>query len=1693
MGKKRKVLTFIFVISLILVLSLFFISMVNGFQLNNPDSDKGILPPISYESNNASNINYSGYIIEFTEPSLIEKQKSINVNNGGTLSVQSLQVLSDYKNELKSEHNNALSDIKNRLNPQSGEVSSLSFWEIIIDFFRRLFGLKVTGHAISETQALEPKEEFYNVFNGIYLNITDREAEEIKQSPYVKAVYPNTEFHIEMMDSVPFTSADKAWQLDSDGNNCTQTGKQCLTGKNITIAIIDTGIDYTHPDLGNCTQQQFLTGTCSKVIGGYDFLNNDNDPMDDQGHGSHVAGIAAGTGKGGIKGIAPDAKIYAYKVCDTNGMCSKMGIIAGIDRAVDPNNNGDFSDHANIISMSLGYDCEYYDSSCGPDDFTSTSVDNAVDAGVIVVIAGGNSGPHSSTIGTPATARKAITVGASYNDNGRNSSLHINGILLNSIGMINSAIGNINTEIKNVSGIGNSSDFSLSGNFNGKIALIKRGDLTFAEKVKNAQYAGAVGVIIYNNKTGPIGETASFNKTSIPAITISLEDGTSILNNLSQGKVYANLTSGKNLTFPDTITDFSSRGPIIVGNERIYKPDIVAPGYYICSAQSSQDTIWQEYVNLYGNGTDIHCFDSKHIDISGTSMSTPMVAGIVALIKQSKPTWNPQEIKDALRNTAIDMNYSVNDQGFGLVNLVRAINLKTKPLNSEITTNGYAGGDYFLINGTAMGEDFSNYSLYYQENGSSNWIEICSSNNEVINSILCNWNIVNLNENIYSLKLIVRSLSNSNEGKSFSDITIANTKINKPRDLNAYRAAWDYDEMIIPGWFNTLNITGNSEGHNFNNYNLTLCDQYFNNCSNDSIILSNNGKISINDDLLGILNLSKIKKSGYYQIVLYNFYNNKIFNDSHMIDVELSLKYPWPKEFIFNVDLWGNQMLDQPTFSDVNNDGKDEIIISYKNQIDVLDSYGNILLGWPVIINSTYNIYGTVYNSSLSNGPAVGDLNNDGKKEIVVVDDGGYVHVFYPNGTYVFPPKQITSAYFQTTLSTPVIADLKNDNNSEIIIGDTGGYLHVLDKNGNELSNWPKYLAPLSGDSQSNRIPNSVSIGDINGDGKKEIIAVSTNGNINYCTDCENYRIWAFDYQGNIINGWPKNYANESSSGLKGGSNVILADFNNDKKPEIIFGLSKNCSIQIINGNGVLNKTINIYENPSPYGCGISEPSIGDLDNDGKLDITFIAQNIDASNGCLFAYYNNGTILNNYPICIQYSADNPLESYTFWGIPSIVDLYNNNMKEIISPMSTGLVNVYSRKPSKIYAYDINGNLLDNFPKYLENYINSNQISVDDIDKDGKNELIIPSWSGRMFVYSLEGNPANNDWSVYHYNAQHTGYYNKLCLDVDKDGIFEYDLVLCPNGIDLCPYTNTSYFITNPSKLNNYLPDSGIFNISNNINGTNIFGFDNFSIKYNNSKISFKDKIKLISINSSGCFEKVNLSKFVIMQNNQISINSSYNPEFNKSSTLIFYGINYISPKILKDGSECTNCQIINYTKGDSLEVDVSGFSKYEVIEGLTCSNGICDNNETCSTCPQDCGTCQQPPSNGGGNSGGGSGGSSNVNTLKNKTSSINCTSIQNCSWSPCINNTQRLVCIDEINCKNGTRETPESVRSCNETIANSSSTTVSKKRTWVAVIIFLIIILLLISGLIVLMLRYFKAKKEQDSNLNQYTITPLND
>jgi hypothetical protein len=229
--------------------------------------------------------------------------------------------------------------------------------------------------------------EFSQVWSGAAVTVPRSFLDRVRALPYVRAVFRDDTVRSTLAQSVPLIRADRV-QTELGG-----------TGVGIRVGIIDTGIDYNHPAFGGGF------GPGHRVAGGFDIVNNDADPMDDNGHGTHVAGIVGANG-GGLLGVAPAVTLYAFKVLDASGTGYAGAVLEGLDRALDPDGNPATNDAMQVVNLSLGA------FGGDADDPMSVALDNLTQAGVVCVAAAGNEYTLQS-IDSPGTSRRAITVGAS--------------------------------------------------------------------------------------------------------------------------------------------------------------------------------------------------------------------------------------------------------------------------------------------------------------------------------------------------------------------------------------------------------------------------------------------------------------------------------------------------------------------------------------------------------------------------------------------------------------------------------------------------------------------------------------------------------------------------------------------------------------------------------------------------------------------------------------------------------------------------------------------------------------------------------------------------------------------------------------------------------------------------------------------------------------------------------------------------------------------------------------------------------------------------------------------------------------------------------------------------------------------------------------------------------------------------------
>ncbi|MCR6095474.1 S8 family serine peptidase [Salipaludibacillus agaradhaerens] len=501
---------------------------------------------------------------------------------------------------------------------------------------------ELTGEVTDLLPESDVIREYEYLFSGFALTLREKDVLQLLDIDGVAAVYPSItyepdtfepeiipeeSFSPEMMDSAPFIGAPEVWE------------EYGITGDGVTVAIIDTGVDYTHPDLEHAFGD----------YKGYDFVDNDDDPQEGAGqyHGTHVAGTVAANGQ--IKGVAPDASLLAYRTLGPQGGTT-ADVVAAIELA--------YKDGVDIMNLSLG------NSINDPDFATSLALDWAMEEGVVAVTSNGNSGPDNWTVGSPATSREAISVGATqlpYNtfeaniftsDNVTYPSVEVMGYA-NEEDLL--ALDNTTHTFVNA-GLGYEEDFE-DIDVQGHVAIIKRGEIPFVDKVENAADAGAVGAIIYNNVSGNLN--LYIPGMEIPTLQMNQADGETLLNELREGHDTLTFNLTPDGEIGETIADFSSRGPTY--GTWMIKPDVAAPGVAIVSTFP----------------------DEEYASLQGTSMSSPHVAGAAALLLEAKPDWNTTQVKAALMNTAAPIfdregvRYPFNTQGAGSIRLVEALTTET--------------------------------------------------------------------------------------------------------------------------------------------------------------------------------------------------------------------------------------------------------------------------------------------------------------------------------------------------------------------------------------------------------------------------------------------------------------------------------------------------------------------------------------------------------------------------------------------------------------------------------------------------------------------------------------------------------------------------------------------------------------------------------------------------------------------------------------------------------------------------------------------------------------------------------------------------------------------------------------------------------------------------------------------------------
>ncbi len=487
---------------------------------------------------------------------------------------------------------------------------------------------------------------FETLFNGFSVNMNAGQLGRVTQLSGVAAVYPILEVQAPDVTSI---SPDLATAIVMTGADIAQN-ELGYTGAGVKVAVMDTGIDYDHPDLGGCF------GDGCRVAYGFDFVGDafnadptdpsynptpspDPDPDDCQGHGTHVAGIVGANGT--AVGVAPDVTLGAYRVFGCDGSTTADIMIAAMEAAL--------ADGMDVLNMSIGSAFTW------PQYPTAVASNLLVDAGMVVVASIGNSGSSGTySAGAPGLGEKVIGV-ASFD----NTNVALNTFTISPddtpIGYGNAAAAPVAptsgtypmARTGDVTATNDACSALPADSLAGHVALIRRGGCFFHTKALNAMNAGAVAVVLYNNVGGRFSPTVAGDPPiTIPVVAISDAEGALIDSRLASGPVDMTWTEETGIFENPTaglISSFSSYG---LAPDLTLKPDIGAPGGLIMSTYPLEQ--------------------GGYATISGTSMAAPHVAGAAALLLEARPDTPTALVRAIFQNSADPALWNL-APGFGLM------------------------------------------------------------------------------------------------------------------------------------------------------------------------------------------------------------------------------------------------------------------------------------------------------------------------------------------------------------------------------------------------------------------------------------------------------------------------------------------------------------------------------------------------------------------------------------------------------------------------------------------------------------------------------------------------------------------------------------------------------------------------------------------------------------------------------------------------------------------------------------------------------------------------------------------------------------------------------------------------------------------------------------------------------------------
>ena len=552
------------------------------------------------------------------------------------------------------------------------------------------------------------RHDFKRVWNGVSVEADPAAVSHLKQLDIVDQVWPDAVFSgpARVADQAPLASGTGLEEAQPELAQAIKTTRAAdahergITGEDVKVGIIDTGIDYAHPDLGGCF------GSDCRVAYGTDFVGDDfdtsdpehakavpdDDPADCGGHGTHVAGIVGANGK--VTGVAPDVEFGAYRVFGCSGSTSAEVVMQALETALD--------DGMDVVNLSLGESFQW------PGYPTAEAADKLAEKGVTVVAAMGNDGESGVFSGSaPGIGEEVIAVASTDNPKERMDAAFVASLDRN-VGfrtISDTPEPETGSATDPMVWLGRAcTEDASEGDVNGKAALVIRGTCTFKDKYERAVAEGATSVVIYNDRSGPFTGTG-IEEGTVPMVTLTDTDGKDLrdLAAIGNGPVleFTGDTAMVDLPRAGFTSTFTAYGP---SPDLLFKPDVAAPG----------GGIW----------STVPVADGSYESLSGTSMSSPHVAGAAALLIGDDPRLQPREVRTRLANSAKPIAWGDNPelgeieaahrQGTGVIDVIDALDAEACLYPTGVNTGDGTEARAFDLTLTSHDDTARTYELSHQ-------------------------------------------------------------------------------------------------------------------------------------------------------------------------------------------------------------------------------------------------------------------------------------------------------------------------------------------------------------------------------------------------------------------------------------------------------------------------------------------------------------------------------------------------------------------------------------------------------------------------------------------------------------------------------------------------------------------------------------------------------------------------------------------------------------------------------------------------------------------------------------------------------------------------------------------------------------------------------------------------------------------